>query len=115
MTKTIFAFLIGSLAVISVCLFWRQPVLTSLVLIFLALIKHQKYPLKHEFALFVLAAIWGGVFESMAIFAGAWSYTKTDLINIPLWLPFLWGVTGISGITFYEGFKTRKKGKVVLN
>lgn len=117
MTKIVFSLVIGSLAIIIVCLFWRNPALTSPLLIILAFIKHKKFPLKREFLLFVLSAMWGALAESVAIFAGAWSYTQPQLINIPFWLPFLWGLTGITGITFYEGFniKTGKNEKVVLN
>lgn len=105
MTKTVFASIINTLGVISVCLFWRNQVLTSLLLIMLAFIKHKKFPLKREWLLFGLSATWGTLAESVAIFAGVWSYTQPHLINIPFWLPFLWGLVGITGITFYEGFQ----------
>ena len=43
------------------------------------------------------------VAEAVVIFSGAWQYTQPQLVSIPLWLPFLWGLAGITIVTSYEG------------
>ena len=44
-----------------------------------------------RFALFVTAFCLGPISEIISIEANLWSYTSSDVLGIPLWLPFVWG------------------------
>ena len=33
----------------------------------------------------------GALCESLCIYFGVWEYAVHSFLNIPLWLPFLWG------------------------
>lgn len=54
---------------------------------------------------FIVCGLLGSIGESIIIVSGAWSYTDPQLINIPIWLPFLWGIAGTTGIFLYSGIK----------
>jgi len=102
--KKIILTIIISMATISlVALFWKNSLLMVLILIILSLFKHSIFPLKREFLLFVLGGIFGTLGESIVIVSGAWTYAQPHLFNFPVWLPFLWGLAGITGLSFYEG------------
>ena len=91
------------LAIIVVVLFWRNTPLLIASLILLAIFKHRIIPLKIEFLWFVISAFVGTGTESLVMLSGPWSYTNIDILNFPLWLPFLWGLAGITGVTLYQG------------
>lgn len=97
--------IIASLSILTVYVFWPQPIVAGAILGLLALIKHKTFPLQHEFKLFLFSGVLGALGEKVAIAGGAWQYPNPQLFGIPIYLPFLWGLTGITGITFYEGIK----------
>ncbi len=61
------------------------------------------HQVKKELIGYIIASIIGSAGESFAILNNAWHYTNPEILNIPAWLPFLWGLVGITGITFYKG------------
>lgn len=105
--KILFSLGVATGEITAVALFWKQPLIIIFISITLAFLKHRVYPLEKEFVLFILGAILGSAGETIAVLGGAWSYTEAQLIFIPIWLPFLWGLAGITGITLYEGFKLK--------
>jgi hypothetical protein len=87
----------------TISLFWQQAALLSILLTGLVFLKHKILPIEKEFLWFIVAGILGAVSESAVIFvSGVWNYTNPHLINIPLWLPFLWGLAGTVGVTLYK-------------
>ena len=101
--KTLYSILFIILALIVVVFFWRNTSLLIASLIFLAIFKHRIIPIKIEFLWFVISAFVGTGMESLVMLSGPWSYTNIDILNFPLWLPFLWGLAGITGVTLYQG------------
>lgn len=99
--------MISFLALLAALLFWENQILCSLLLIILAGVKHKFSPIKRELVLFVLSGMIGSLMESAMIANGVWFYTQPFFFNLPLWLPFLWGLTGITGITFYKGLQKK--------
>ena len=90
------------LAISLVTFFWKGALFLSILLIGLAFIKHKILPIKKEFLWFIISGIIGTIGESLIMTSGPWIYTSTQIINFPLWLPFLWGLAGVIGISFYE-------------
>lgn len=89
--------------IIAVSLFWRNTQLLIIVVLILAVIKHILTPIKHEVLMFLIMGFIGAGGESIIMhLSGAWAYTSPQLLNIPLWLPFLWGLAGIVSISLYE-------------
>ena len=77
--------------------------LLTILLVLMLIVKHKILPIKKEFTLFVIAGVSGTMVESLIMLAGPWSYAKPNLLNFPIWLPFLWGNAGILGVTLYLG------------
>lgn len=101
--KIIFSLILILIGILSVFFFWKDSILLGAILIALAIVKLRIYPEKKELICYIVSAIVGSTGESFAIFNNAWHYTQPEILNIPAWLPFLWGLLGIAGITFYKG------------
>lgn len=91
------------LTVLVTSLLWQQAVFLAAVLVILFILKHRVIPVEKELLLFIFGALSGPVCELIVISNGAWSYTQPDLFGIPIWLPFLWGLAGVTGVSFYQG------------
>lgn len=46
---------------------------------------------KNRLINYVFFAVTGSIAEIIAIKSGAWHYAESSILEIPLWLPFLWG------------------------
>lgn len=88
---------------------WKQEIILIGILLTIGVIKHLIFPIKKELIVFVVGGILGACLEIVVIYSGAWTYPRYQIFNIPLWLPFLWGLTSIVGITFYESISSFKK------
>jgi hypothetical protein len=92
--ELLFELFIYALLVILVAALWNKPVILTVcygaMSLFALLIWHTKRDLFFYFVAFIL----GSVGESIAIYFGAWKYSKPFYL-IPLWLPFLWGLAAL--------------------
>lgn len=78
----------------------------SLVLIVLALIKHHLSPLEKELLWYGVVFVGAGLVEiALVNFTGAWSYTSSFVLNIPLWAPLFWANVAITSVELYEWLK----------
>lgn len=48
-----------------------------------------------SFVLFLVIFATGPIMEAIAVFGGAWSYTNPAVVGVPIWLFFVWGITGM--------------------
>jgi hypothetical protein len=90
---------------------WKQPVLLSVLLIITAYVKHRLYPIKSELVWFALICLGGAIVEILLVnIGGAWSYTSSQLFNIPVWMPLFWGVVGTTVVVMYDGLTEKSRG-----
>jgi len=103
--KILIALFFIAVGIIVTSVFWKQPILLSLILIMTAFIKEKLAPIKKGFLVFVVIGLLGAATESLIIWLGnePWAYKEPFLINTPLWLLPLWGLAGTVFITLYEG------------
>jgi hypothetical protein len=108
--KVVIALIFITLAIFFTALFWKQPILLSCILLFLAFLKHSFAPIKKGLACFLLVGILGTATESLIMLLGnnPWSYSTPDFINFPIWLIPLWGLSGTIFITLYQGIFKKK-------
>lgn len=106
--KIFFSLTIAVVVMIAVSFLWEQVFILSFVLLTLAYLKHKCFPIKKELICFIVCGMLGSLGESIIILSSAWSYTKSQFINIPLWLPLLWGIAGTTGIVLYSGLSKSK-------
>jgi len=107
--KIFFSFVLTALGIFIVFILWKESIPLAGILAGLAYFKHKIYPVKKELLCFLVVGILGSGFESLLISNGAWKYVLPDFFNIPFWLPFLWGLIGITTITFYEGLTEKNR------
>jgi sterol desaturase/sphingolipid hydroxylase (fatty acid hydroxylase superfamily) len=91
------------LSAISILFLSSQAVLLSILLIFIAFVKHTIYPIKRELLWFVMICFGGTCIEIVLVNIGhAWSYSTPQLLGIPVWMPLFWGVVGTTIVVLYD-------------
>ena len=53
---------------------------------------------KSDLVLYVIGGTVGAAVEVIGTALGAWTYTVPTFLNIPLWLPFAWGITVVVAV-----------------
>lgn len=82
-------------AVLFVSLLYRSNETLFLVLIIASVILLKKGD-KIDLLAFLVSMVAGPIGEIVAIYFGAWEYSNPSFIGIPIWLPLLWGIAGIT-------------------
>jgi hypothetical protein len=93
--------LLCGVAQIAIISLWRLPYVLAGVLVALALVKHKWFPIRFEWFWFFGVAFLGAYAEAGIVASGGWSYPDPQFAGIPIWLPSIWGLTGISLMTAY--------------
>ena len=84
------------IAVVLTIFFWQNVILLTFLLFFLWIIAILLWHSERDIVVFVVSAIIGPIAEiSIINLGGAWYYSKPSFFGIPLWLPFLWGFSGL--------------------
>ncbi|OGM18940.1 hypothetical protein A2955_04430 [Candidatus Woesebacteria bacterium RIFCSPLOWO2_01_FULL_37_19] len=96
------------LGILLVSFFWKNTFLLTLLIVGTTLLKHKILPINKELLWFIITAFLGSSGESIIMSSGPWSYSLENVINFPLWLPFLWGFAGTLGISLYQGIIERR-------
>ena len=99
----------GIISVAIPILLYKKIILATIALTLLAIINLIIWKSKVMWKIFIFASIFGAAAEMIAIYYGVWTYTKPNLINIPLWLIPLWGCAGIFLYRAGIDFRSRKK------
>ncbi len=81
--------------VILVSIFWRDNLLLSALLVILGTVTLRFWHTKSDKMFFIVPAILGPSMEAVCIYFGAWAYSNPTFL-IPVWLPLVWGIAGIS-------------------
>jgi hypothetical protein len=84
------------------------PVLLSILILLIAYIKHKLYPIKKELLWFMLVVVGGGITEVLLVNTGSvWTYSISQFMNIPIWIPLFWGAIATTIIVAYDGLIKR--------
>jgi hypothetical protein len=96
-SKTFIIFsLLSLLALISVSLLWRNPFFLTSILIIIGIVMIAIGKSRTEdIYLYVTVSFLGALSEALGVYFVAWTYSLPEIIGIPIWLPFLWGVAGL--------------------
>lgn len=107
-TKFFGAITFSVIAIALTAYFWRNLPLVTILLAILALMKKNMIPVKHEGFWYFVPFVIGPFFEYLIIFLGSnpWSYVQNNIVNFPLWLPFLWGMAGMIMGLLFEAFNS---------
>lgn len=83
------------LGVVAILLFFRNNILMTGIFIFLVLILLKIWNKKRDFYFYISGAVIGSLLEILAVKVGVWQYANPTFLDIPLWLPFGWGLSGV--------------------
>ena len=83
----VFAFL----TLLLVMIFFREVVLTTILLVLLSITFFAYYRSPILVPIFALACFLGVIAEIFAVSSGVWSYSLSDFFGVPLWLFVVWG------------------------
>lgn len=103
LSRVILPILVCGAAGAAVTMLQRFPYAACIALIALMVVKHRAFPIRLEWAGFVVVSLAGAYAESQIIMgSGAWRYAETQIGVIPVWLAPLWGLVGMCLITSYD-------------
>ncbi len=83
------------ITLLSVSFGWKNPLLLTIILALISSAMLILYRNKEDLYLYIISGVAGAVAEAIAIAFGAWNYAFPNLIGIPYWLPFLWGIAAL--------------------
>ncbi|HUB92734.1 MAG TPA: hypothetical protein VL945_02135 [Candidatus Saccharimonadales bacterium] len=86
----------GVLNLVFVAVFYKNILLTGVILIILTcalILYYRRYHLL--ITVFIFCMIFGALAEIFAVNNGVWAYTSSDFFHIPIWLFILWGNAGL--------------------
>lgn len=102
--NTIFA----TLTVLFTALFYKNIWLTTIIISIVSVIGLIKWKSWLTFTIFIFGALWGPLCEIISIKFGVWQYAIPNMINIPIWLFFVWG--NAAAFLFETGKEIHKLG-----
>jgi len=83
-----------AICVILVATLWHRPILLMLCYVLVSLILFARWHSKSDILFYAVAFVLGPLAEFIAVYFGAWKYSRPFYI-IPLWLPFVWGISAL--------------------
>ena len=93
-------FVLGS--IFSIWFLWEKVFLLTFILLGLAIMESMTIGSKKLWLVYPIVIFGGVLTEVVAIYFGAWQYTRPSFLNVPLWLLPAWGNAGIISICIYE-------------
>lgn len=76
--------------------FFNQNVcLTTFLVSLVSIFGILKWQSKTNSFVYLTGFVWGPLAESLCIYAGAWQYAYSNILNLPVWLFFVWGNAAI--------------------
>jgi len=92
--------------VLTIVLLWHKPVAAALILILLFILQRNLYE-KHPYDnyIFAMALIFTTIMEWVSVYYGSWTYPNPILLNIPLYIPFAYGLGSVNMFKIYVTIK----------
>jgi hypothetical protein len=93
-------FAVCCIAVALIFTLYSEPVLLSVLLSLCSLFALRFWYTRREVCSFIAGAVTGTASEAILVQSGAWVYSGSVFIGIPLWLPLAWGVVSVLIVRF---------------
>ena len=93
--ELVYELIIYVLAVLIVSLFWENNFSTFVLLAALFILIFSLSYSSRDLLVFLIAGIAGPLGEIVCLFLGIWNYSNPSFLGMPLWLPLLWGISGV--------------------
>lgn len=102
--ELLFEFIIFSLGISFIVFFWKNNILTAMLLLILYITANRFLHKKHDIVFYISGGILGPTAEIVCIRYGAWSYANPTYFGIPIWLPLAWGFASVMLVRISETF-----------
>ncbi len=86
---------VSAITLVCTVFLWQQTLIVVLALGALSVVALMLQRSRTTAIVFIVIAILGPFSEAIAIYYGAWHYTRPHFLGAPLWLPLLWGNAGV--------------------
>ncbi|WP_135612959.1 hypothetical protein [Methanococcoides sp. AM1] len=86
---------IFAIALVLAVMFWQNNILLTSLLIFLYVARQYQWSAKGDNIIYISGIILGCTAEFIGTHLGVWTYSAPLFLNIPLWLPFAWGLVSV--------------------
>jgi|ETNmetMinimDraft_2_1059921.scaffolds.fasta_scaffold217109_2 hypothetical protein len=93
---------------VSVIIFYKNILLTTIITGILAIIALIVWKSRRTLVIFVVGGIGGTILEMIAGKFGVWNYSITNVINVPWWLFIVWGSAAAVVYQIAKGYKEKK-------
>lgn len=97
--------------VLFLILSWRNTLLATVLVLALFLIRDLFWHKKNDYGFFITGALLGTATEIICTQFGIWVYSNPTFLNIPLWLPFAWGLAGLLIVRIAECITKGETGR----
>ncbi|MEL4305473.1 hypothetical protein [Methanococcoides sp. LMO-2] len=87
--------LIFAIALLLAVMFWQNNILLTFLMILVYGARQFKWSAKGDNIIYVSGIILGCTAEFIGTHLGVWTYSAPLFMNIPLWLPFAWGLVSV--------------------
>ena len=102
--ELLFEALIFTLALFFLVTLWKYNLLLTLLLLALYLVGKRFWHKKHDHVFYIFGATLGTLAEIIGTHFNVWTYSNPTFLNIPLWLPFAWGLVVLMMVRIVETF-----------
>jgi hypothetical protein len=92
--ELVFELCIYAISVAFAGFFWRKPAILTISYVVISMMMLTKWHERSDLIFYFVAFGLGPLGEAFAIYLGAWQYSKPFYL-IPIWLPFLWGISAV--------------------
>lgn len=91
LTRALISAILAFSTLLATAALWRHP-LALIVLVFAVGVGiFLLRPTRPSLVVYAVGFVFGPTAEVLGIHTGAWSYSSSDFLGIPIWLPFVWG------------------------
>ena len=82
-----------SAGVFAMALFYRHNIILTFLLAAGSAFEIFLWHSRKDILVFAVAAVIGPMAEILNIYFGNWNYSNPSFFGIPMWLPFVWGIS----------------------
>jgi hypothetical protein len=90
-TRALISAILAFSTLLATAALWRHPAALIVLVLAVGLGIFCLRPTRASVVVYAVGFVFGPTAEALGIHAGAWSYSSSDFLGIPIWLPFVWG------------------------
>ena len=87
-----------------IVLFWQNNLLTFFILLAIYLVRSHFWYKSGDHIFFIISGLMGATIEAILVYANIYQYANPTLLNIPFWLPFLWGLGAVIVVSIVQSY-----------